>query len=543
METQELKHYVQQISRRAERKKISAQYATFVDSGVSQAVDNQDHQIIFGRRGVGKTHLLGYLYEKNSGNGDIVINIDCRTLNSADSVASFSTAKRNESARKLLQDILTEIHQALSDGVFENPEHYRDDVMSRIENFLRSFSTLQIAGQVEQESFKVKKTSAAKNSKFGIKFNPNPGIGLQADRKSASQEESGSSTKIVGQETTSLVFGDITRALRELARSIGDCRIWLLIDEWSSIHEEIQPLLAEFLSRCMLPVTNITVKIAAIEQRSKFYAMENGVRRIGFELGSDITADISLDDYLAYAESSQQAVDFFKSLLLNHVNDLIDDANSRGQAQNRNNTLSTRHHVFASTNELIQLLFTNQTSFAELVRASEGNPRDFLNIISKSSLKTKSEKISVRDIRSSAKDWYNDDKRKALIEEPEAIELLEHIVETFIRTKSARAFLVNEKDAGNPLLERLFDARVLHIVKRGYSAQDKPGIRFDVWSIDYGAYVDLINTKKSPVHVLPLNIEDGSMAADTDFSKDIPQYDFRSVRRSILDMDEWARST
>ncbi|WP_055553782.1 hypothetical protein [Streptomyces sp. NBRC 110028] len=37
----------------------------------------------------------------------------------------------------------------------------------------------------------------------------------------------------------------------------------------------------------------------------------------------------------------------------------------------------------------------------------------------------------------------------------------------------------------------LFDARVLHIVRRGYSAQDQPGERFDVWVIDYGAYVDL----------------------------------------------------
>ena len=49
------------------------------------------------------------------------------------------------------------------------------------------------------------------------------------------------------------------------------------------------------------------------------------------------------------------------------------------------------------------------------------------------------------------------------------------------------------------MLRALFDARVLHVVRRGYSAQDEPGERYDVYVIDYGAYVDLIHTR----HLLP----------------------------------------
>jgi hypothetical protein len=48
-------------------------------------------------------------------------------------------------------------------------------------------------------------------------------------------------------------------------------------------------------------------------------------------------------------------------------------------------------------------------------------------------------------------------------------------VEKVIREKRARAFLVSEEHSHDPLLLALFDARVLHVVRRGYSAQDRPG--------------------------------------------------------------------
>jgi hypothetical protein len=41
----------------------------------------------------------------------------------------------------------------------------------------------------------------------------------------------------------------------------------------------------------------------------------------------------------------------------------------------------------------------------------------------------------------------------------------------------------------------LFDVRVLHVVRRGYSDQDRPGERYEVWVIDYRANVDLMQTK------------------------------------------------
>lgn len=75
-----------------------------------------------------------------------------------------------------------------------------------------------------------------------------------------------------GQERLSLNFGEIARSLRELAQSLKARRVWLLLDEWSSVPLDMQPYLGEFLVRCVTPVQAFTVKIAAIEQQTRFRA-------------------------------------------------------------------------------------------------------------------------------------------------------------------------------------------------------------------------------------------------------------------------------
>jgi hypothetical protein len=60
------------------------------------------------------------------------------------------------------------------------------------------------------------------------------------------------------------------------------------------------------------------------------------------------------------------------------------------------------------------------------------------------------------------------------------------------RGKEGPWLLVDERRIHNPLVLKPFDAWVLHIIRRGYSAQDHPGERFDIWVIDRGTDVDLI---------------------------------------------------
>ena len=74
---------------------------------------------------------------------------------------------------------------------------------------------------------------------------------------------------------------------------------------------------------------------------------------------------------------------------------------------------------------------------------------------------------------------------------------------------------------------------MLHLVRRGYSAQDEPGERYDVWVIDFGAYVDLIHTKSEPTQLLAWD----DIAAPDAGTIEVPSQDLRAIRRAVLRLD------
>jgi hypothetical protein len=150
--------------------------------------------------------------------------------------------------------------------------------------------------------------------------------------------------------------------------------------------------------------------------------------------------------------------------------------------------------------------------------------RDALNLAAKIATQAFGQRVAMQHVRGAARDWYNQDKAAAIRSSPELNDLLAHIVEKVIGNRRARAFLFpsNVRHAG---IEKLFDSRLLHILKKNVSSHDQPGARFDVYKIDYGCYVDLINTAKAP---------QGLFETENEGFIEVPRDDYRSIRRAIL---------
>jgi Cdc6-like AAA superfamily ATPase len=72
------------IPKRAEARQADRLRDTFEDSGVAAALEAVDHQVLYGRRGTGKTHALRYLETTVRELGDIAVYIDLRTVGSPD---------------------------------------------------------------------------------------------------------------------------------------------------------------------------------------------------------------------------------------------------------------------------------------------------------------------------------------------------------------------------------------------------------------------------------------------------------------------------
>jgi len=488
-----------------------------VDSGIADVLDTVDHQVLNGRRGTGKTHALTYLASERKRRGDLAINLDLRTIGSPDGILDPSSATVTERASRLLVDLLGQMHDSLLNAVMEDDALVEDtNLIEKMDALLAALTRVRMDGEVEVQTEDESASGVKAGVQIAAKVSPVPALGMAGGSAREVVEKSVFRETRRGNERLALNFSDVSRALRDLGASLGAHRIWLLLDEWTSVPRDIQPYLAQFISRCVLPQRRFTVKIAAIEQQANWRA-QIGEELVGIELGADMSGSLTLDDFMVFESNEERARAFFTGLIFKHLT-------SSGEGIVAVAGLN-------DPSDVVRLGFTDTRALDELVRAAEGVPRDALHIAADAARKAGEGRISVPLVRDAARAWYQSDKFRALESREEAKDLLNWIIDRVIREKKARAFLISERHSRDSLLLSLFDARVLHVVRRGYSAQDRPGERYEVWVIDYGAYVDLIQTKNAPT----LELFPGGDADPGDV--DVPKQDLRAIRRAILDLD------
>jgi hypothetical protein len=259
-----------------------------------------------------------------------------------------------------------------------------------------------------------------------------------------------------------------------------DKQIWFLFDEWSTVPRELQPYLADLIRRTLLPHQNITVKISAIEFRSVFQiSMEHG-EYIGIELGADIAADLNLDDFLIFDNNRGRAIRFFKNLIFQHYNRIIEKT-SDGKLPN---------DMPCTPDDLIKHAFEDERVFYEFVRASEGIPRDCINILSLSAQRAGCNAIKYNDIHRAARDWSLRDKHKTLSSNNKSEKLFNYLGNQLVQKQKKRVFLVAQSDNKiTKIIDSLHDYRVIHIRQEGYRNSARPNDNFNVYVIDYGSYL------------------------------------------------------
>ncbi len=524
-------HALMKLLRRAEgatNEKLLVE--TFVDAGpLFTLLSSQDHQILYGRRGTGKTHALIYLRSKLEEQGDAVVFGDLRTLGSSGGIYGDPGLPVSERGTRLLVDVLGQIHDSLTDFTIQLSDEGQDDTAAfrLLDNLGDAISEVRVEGVVETTTSKASERATtgqaavkASASSGGVRISGDLG-GTAAESGRAEQSET-----IRGALQHRVHFGAVARVLEQLVQTLPVERLWVLLDEWVAVPMDLQPLLADLLRRALFPVRGVVVKIAAIEQRSKFILPGQAGDYIGIELGADAAADLDLDDFMVFGNDPDAAKRFFRELLYRHVG-----------AEMQDEGLDPPSTASAFQTEA----FTQRNALDELVRAAEGVPRDAINIVRIAAQRAGDDPIAVEDVRASARRWYTSDKETAVQSNPEAARLLHWIIDTVIGDRKARAFLLEQgAQAGHPLITDLYDARVLHVIKRSISSRDRPGVRYDVYALDFGCYVELITTTKAPQGLFQLDSEDPDHPGDGEWVR-VPADDYRSIRRAILDLDNFEK--
>lgn len=305
------------IQRRAEKQTDWTKLdQVFVRSDLFDRVQSPDSQLMLGRRGTGKTHLVRVFQQYAIEHGEPAFYIDCTRLGSGYSGLQLPA---EIIAQKYFLALLNQLGTDLLDAAIrlESPDPARQELV------IQKLSDGLVRQMREPDDTRL--TSA---------FN----------------------------------YRQISDVLGQVIDDMKIDRLFVILDEWAQVPLHAQPFLAEYLKRAILTVPSVSLKLIAVNYQCQFSKRRNG-DLLGLERGADIPDVIDLDRYLVYDEKTDFVTSFFGQLLYNHLGVELGWKLEVSSEEKR-------RHVIAQ-------LFTQERSFIELARASEGNSRDFLCIFSR----------------------------------------------------------------------------------------------------------------------------------------------------------------
>jgi hypothetical protein len=540
---------VSSIKTRSERQvNLDHLTATFVDPGITVRLENDNNQILYGRRGTGKTHVLKMLERRARDLCHLPVYIDINKLGSA---AMFNETDRPAHLRalSLFRDVLAEVNNQILDYATSPQTDPPGLVFERLGDLATAMlRSLLVEETVDYETAESATDDRGETTSLSIGRTPSLSMGTQAGQSSESAVKVG----IKGHSMPWLSFQELNDALTSVLDASGITRLVILIDEWVGVPYEIQPLVAEFIKRSFFAEPRITTKIGSIEYRSNFSSPLDHNIVLGFELGADIWSALELDDYFVYDRNTDKTVSMFGELLFRHIATEVEVETLRRDLQRNlppsDGTIEidsivrsvlqqvrtggrhfARDYDVASSEELLHLLFSDRDAFIELVRAGEGVVRDFINIFSGAffnAVRRDESKIGIGAVRDAAREWYEQDKAPNVTATQRGV--LQQITDEVIGQRKTRSFLLEKEYEQTEIVRSLFDFRLLHLVHRGYVDEANPGRRYNVYALDFGAYVELLGTSRAPER----DLRDLDEIKSDDVI--LPFDDRRAMRRVIL---------
>src|SRR5690242_15917387 len=116
--------------------------------------------------------------------------------------------------------------------------------------------TVEVLGTVEVSSEQSR--SARGGSSVAARLSAGPALDIAVtDESTTAQTQRRAESGI---EQYSVKFGPIMRSMQTIAQSLPGETLWIVLDEWSALPLSAQPLVADFIRRCLLPVSGLVVK-------------------------------------------------------------------------------------------------------------------------------------------------------------------------------------------------------------------------------------------------------------------------------------------
>jgi hypothetical protein len=203
---------VSHVLQRSERQEdILKLVGTFVDVGILPQLENRNNQILYGRRGTGKTHVLRVLGSRIVADPtNTVVYLDARVLGSTAQFSDSDLPLRHR-CLALFRDVLGEIHSALLEHVVNYPPREADVALTACDTLASS-----IVDPVE--TYQREQVTAADTVEAGTKTDLGAELGrtdvaLKIGHDETTRSEASRTTTVRVQTDDKVVFPSLHQAL------------------------------------------------------------------------------------------------------------------------------------------------------------------------------------------------------------------------------------------------------------------------------------------------------------------------------------------
>lgn len=480
----------------------------FVDPINSTVLEGNANQLVYGRRGSGKTLMLGTVNERiQAAFPKSRVMSFCYTAtdfrSSAEFDGQFPTVKEKTHAffHAFIDRLCHDIFE-LADEIIGKVSWLESLKLAGTQNAAKRDRLVTVALELLEVSrygtesalpgavstTRKESVTARESDKaalgFGVTVDPSA-LSPVSIRGSAELGRATDSTKEQHEETVfqfKRQFSPVRvrQLLIEIIEVLDlDCLV-IFIDEWMSL-SDCQVEFAERLRQCLFGDKRIGVKIAADQYQGQFDNSGQGHNFRGIEVGADIFVAVDLDQPF---RDSGRTIDLFAEALyrrLYHFEPVLERFFGAPPLANQELFLDT---VFAS-----------RQAFVELCAGAQGICRDFHLLFQECSKRINSDLTSgkidfdtvQRVILASTEHTY-----KRVAHSIDSNTLLFRIIFPHIQSTGSRYFILESRPSGSKaVVNDLLTKRIIHPI---LSSSLHPSIRgeYDCFEIDYGIYIDLM---------------------------------------------------
>lgn len=532
--------------KKAERLPDDSFCELYVGSKVLASMESSDNQIIWGRRGTGKTHLLKAFVQRINEDPEckkIAFYISCDKI-SAESPSNIKFSSDMEKMKyyarqtfkcfvsDFVEQMIDKYEDLLSIKCFYNEkydigekEQIKKEIETQLLNLLDN-CTYGIPTEIVKEETAVETKANEKKresnmdakleGKLSFPFNWFAAISAKFGHKVAktTNDSSAGETKVIKKYSFSL-----TKTRDVLERLLDALRletVYICIDELWLIDQKremsFQPLFLDYLRQAFLASHRISVKIASIREVTKLNSKTSAGNSYGLQSGHDIIELLNLDTQFI---KEKDRVEHYKHMLYARINYF-------GRKEKQISDVYTQEFI-------VNTIFKSEKNLANLITLTHVIPRNFLNVLQRALFLIQSDLqhyfIHSYLIRKTVISMYLEDKRSNL---PMNSGSLFDIINKYIKSTHNYFFLLSSEQVKRLKIEidNLVYIEIIHQVPSSILPDDIMD-NYKGFYIDSGKYL----------HTLKIDESDYDDSGPYNFSYVLPEFIIDNISNYIINLD------